>query len=362
MTLALNGIGRRVNGETWLAGIDLAIEPGGLYVLLGRTLAGKTSLLRILAGLDRPTTGEMTEGGGSLVGVPVRKRDIAFVYQQFVNYPSFSVYDNIAAPLRRKRLARDEIDRRVKEAARLVHIEALMDRLPQNLSGGQQQRLAIARALVKQAGLLLLDEPLVNLDYKLREELRADLRTIFRGARNAVVYTTTEPDEALQIGGTTIVMHEGRVLQIGPAAEIYRNPASTTVAEVFSDPPMNIFAGQIEAGVLEFAGIRAPLPVHMRGTAAGPCRFGLSPHRVVENPAPGRSELTGRVMLTEVDGSSTFMHFEVGGEAWIMQRDGIHPRKPGSDCTVHVNPAEFYVFSPDGALLTAPTGHSREVA
>jgi glycerol transport system ATP-binding protein len=362
MTLRLRGIGRDVAGKMWLDGIDLTLEPGGLYVILGRTLAGKTSLLRILAGLDRPSRGRFEQDERSLLNVPVRKRDIAFVYQQFVNYPSFSVFNNIAAPLRRKGLGRDEIDRRVREAARIVHIDGMLDRLPQHLSGGQQQRLAIARALVKRAGLLLLDEPLVNLDYKLREELRADLRTIFRGADHAVVYTTTEPDEALQIGGTTIVMHEGRVLQVGPAAEIYRNPCSTTVAEVFSDPPINIVAGDISGGLLAFSGAKVPLPAHMQGAHAGACRLGLMPHRVLETPSRGSVELKGKVLLTEVDGSSTFTHLELEAEEWIMQRDGIHPKEPGTPCSVHVNPAEFYLFDAEGSLLTAPGARSREVA
>lgn len=362
MSIVLKGLGRSVNGAAWLSDINLTLEPGGLYVILGRTLAGKTSLLRILAGLDRPSRGEMRDGAENLVGVPVRKRDVAFVYQQFVNYPSFTVYDNIAAPLRRQRLDRAEIDRRVRSVAEIVHIDGFLDRLPQQLSGGQQQRLAIARALAKRAHLLLLDEPLVNLDYKLREELRADLRNIFRDAEHTVVYTTTEPDEALQIGGTTIVLHEGRVLQIGPAAEVHRNPASTTVAEVFSDPPMNIFEGRIEEGLLAFAGLRAPLPFHMQGGPSGPCRLGLPPHRITETAAPGRVQLTGTVTLAEVDGSSTFTHFEAVGANWVMQRDGIRPKPAGSACTVHLDPADFFLFGTDGMLRTAPGARTRKVA
>ena len=215
MTLVLERISRVVSGETHLHELSLALEPGSLNVLFGPTLAGKTSLMRVMAGLDRPTAGRVIWDGRDVTGVSVRRRQVAMVYQQFVNYPSFTVYDNIASPLKLAGLPKAEIDRKVREAASIMHIDGLLKRLPAELSGGQQQRTAIARALVKEAGLLLLDEPLVNLDYKLREELRAEMREIFKRHRSIVVYATTEPLEALMLGGTITVLHEGRVLQIG---------------------------------------------------------------------------------------------------------------------------------------------------
>ena len=173
----------------------------------------------------------------------MRKRDVAMVYQQFINYPSFSVFDNIASPLRRSGVSRAETERRVREVAGMLHIEDLMDRLPGELSGGQQQRIALARALVKEAKLLLLDEPLVNLDYKLREELRQELREIFENRESCVVYATTEPLEALMMSGNTIVVDAGRVLQMGATLDVYQRPVSERVGQVFSDPPINIIDG-----------------------------------------------------------------------------------------------------------------------
>lgn len=362
MTFEINNIGCKVGGETWLEDVTLSFEPGNLYVLLGRTGAGKTSLLRVAAGLQRPDRGTLVHNGTDLTGMPVRRRDIAFVYQQFVNYPSFTVYDNIAAPLRRKGMDRAALDAKVRTAAKMVRIDHLLDRLPQNLSGGQQQRLAIARALVKEAGVLLLDEPLVNLDYKLREELRADLRRIFRGGEATVVYSTTEPDEALQMGGTTIVMDEGRVIQVGPAAEVHANPCSTKVAEIFYDPPMNVIRCSVSGSMIEFAGIRTALPRHMQGSVPGSCLLGVPPHRI--RPAASREaeDLCGRVSLCEVDGSGTFVHFEHGGHEWVMKRDGVHPQPTGSECRVTIDPAGCFLFDASGQLLATPGSRQSEAA
>ncbi|HTU63235.1 MAG TPA: ATP-binding cassette domain-containing protein, partial [Polyangiales bacterium] len=171
--LELKDIGKLVERELQLNGVDLSFSLGSFTTLLGRLRAGKTSLLRIMAGLDRPSRGQVLWNGRDVTHEDVRKRDAAMVYQQFVNYPSFSVYDNIASPLRvQAQLDAKTIDKRVREVAERLHIEPLLQRLPAELSGGQQQRLAIARAMAKRAGLVLLDEPLANLDYKLREELR----------------------------------------------------------------------------------------------------------------------------------------------------------------------------------------------
>ncbi len=163
--------------------MSLTLERGTLSVLLGPTLAGKTSIMRLLAGLDKPTSGRVLVDGKDVTGFDVRKRSVAMVYQQFINYPTLSVYENIASPLRVQGVARDEIETRVRDAAKLLKLEPYLNRTPLQLSGGQQQRTAIARALVKGADLVLLDEPLANLDYKLREELRTELPRHLRGVR-----------------------------------------------------------------------------------------------------------------------------------------------------------------------------------
>ena len=216
MSICLESVTMVSMGESLISDVSLTVEPGTMNVLLGPTQAGKTTLMRLMAGLDKPTSGRILVDGKDVTGVPVRQRSVAMVYQQFMNYPSLSVYENIASPLRVARLSAEEIDRRVLQAARLLGLESMLDRAPHQLSGGQQQRTAIARAIVKGADLVLLDEPLANLDYKLREELREELPPILKQAGAILVYATAEPLEALLLGGITATLSEGRVIQRGP--------------------------------------------------------------------------------------------------------------------------------------------------
>jgi glycerol transport system ATP-binding protein len=206
MSFSVENVSVVAGDQTVIADVSLEFERGSMNVLLGATLAGKTTLMRLMAGLDKPTAGRIVADGRDVTGVPVRRRSVAMVYQQFVNYPSLSVYENIASPLRVAGVRSDEIDRRVREAARTLGLETLLDRLPAQLSGGQQQRTAIARAIVKRAELVLLDEPLANLDYKLREELREELPRILKQSGAILVYATTEPLEALLLGGATATL------------------------------------------------------------------------------------------------------------------------------------------------------------
>jgi glycerol transport system ATP-binding protein len=248
MQLALEGISKKVGAQQWLYEMSIAPRSGAVTVLLGATQAGKTSLMRIMAGLDVPSSGRVLVDGQDVVGMPVRQRNVAMVYQQFINYPSLKVWDNIASPLKLR--GEKNIDQRVRELAEKLHIEMFLDRVPAELSGGQQQRVALARALAKGAPLMLLDEPLVNLDYKLREELRDELSALFSVGDSTVIYATTEPAEALMLGGYTAVLDAGELLQYGPTAEVFHKPKSLRVARAFSDPPMNLLAASAQAGGL----------------------------------------------------------------------------------------------------------------
>jgi glycerol transport system ATP-binding protein len=234
MSVALDHVTRVVDGVPTIRDVSLTLERGALSVLLGPTLSGKTSIMRLLAGLDKPTQGRVLVDGKDVTGLDVRKRSVAMVYQQFINYPSLTVYENIASPLRVQGRPKAEIETRVRQAAQLLKLAPYLDRTPLQLSGGQQQRTAIARALVKGADLVLLDEPLANLDYKLREELRTELPRIFEASGAIFVYATTEPSEALLLGGRTICLWEGEVLQVGETPKVYHHPQTMRVAQVFS--------------------------------------------------------------------------------------------------------------------------------
>ncbi|MGD8250699.1 MAG: ABC transporter ATP-binding protein [Desulfobacterales bacterium] len=356
MGLSLRNVVKTVGRETHLHDISHEFESGSVNVILGRTLAGKTSLLRQMAGLDRPTRGRIFFNDKDVTGVKVRKRSVAMVYQQFINYPSLTVYKNIASPLKIAGHPKAEIDRRVREASRLLHIDNLLDRLPAELSGGQQQRTAIARSLVKDVDLLLLDEPLVNLDYKLREELREDLRHIFAERESIVVYTTTEPAEALMLGGNILIMDEGRLLQTGPTPDVYRRPANLKVAEVFSDPPINFMEGAIKAQEAVLCGdIRLPLTSHLKALAGGTYMFGArSNHLSLSRSSDEDAEATVTVELAEINGSETFVHTHYKGTTLIVQEDGIFKQKIGSRIPLFLNPNQLLAFNQAGQLVAAP--------
>jgi len=356
MAMVIEKVTRMVGRECHINDISLELQPGTFNILLGRTLSGKTSLMRLMAGLDRPTRGRILMDGRDVTGMSVRKRDVAMVYQQFINYPAMTVYRNISSPLRLARVAEAEIDRRVREVAEMLHIEKLLNRLPVELSGGQQQRTAIARALVKDTELLLLDEPLVNLDYKLREELRTEMREIFKRRESIVVYATTEPIEALALGGNTAVLYEGRLEQFGPTVEVYQHPQSTRIAQAFSDPAMNIVVGRIDdQGLLLRDAKPAPPVPHLSNLSPGEYRFGMrAGHLQIQRQTARDIEFETTIDLAEISGSETFVHVLHSEGTWTVQQQGIHKYQMGETARVCIDPARLYAFDLDGRLVAAP--------
>lgn len=244
---------------------------------------------------------------------------------------------------------------RVRALAERLHIEMFLDRYPAELSGGQQQRVALARALAKGAPLMLLDEPLVNLDYKLREELREELTQLFATGSSTVVYATTEPGEALLLGGHTAVLHEGELLQYGPTAEVFHRPNSLRVARAFSDPPMNLVPAQaVDTGLELPGGARLPMALPVDLAAAGLLTLGLRASALRLQARPGDVALQGVVELAEISGSDTFVHASTPWGELVAQVTGVHHLDLGSAVTLHLDPAHAYVFGTDGALLLAP--------
>lgn len=351
MQLTLDGISKKVGAEDWLYAMDLAPRPGAVTVLLGATQAGKTSLMRIMAGLDSPSHGRVKVDGQDVTGVPVRQRNVAMVYQQFINYPSMKVADNIASPLKLR--GEKNVMQRVRELAAKLHIEPFLDRLPAELSGGQQQRVALARALAKKAPLMLLDEPLVNLDYKLREELREELTLLFAAGESTVIYATTEPGEALLLGGYTAVMDAGELLQYGPTAEVFHAPKSLRVARAFSDPPMNLISAEAaNIGVKLNAGLELSIP--LPAAASKSLTIGVRASALRVEQRPGDVALQGKVELAEISGSDTFLHADTPVGEVVAQLTGVHFFGLGESVTLYLNPSQVYVFDAEGNLLVAP--------
>jgi glycerol transport system ATP-binding protein len=275
------------------------------------------------------------------------------VYQQFINYPNFTVYDNIASPLRVAGMAQSEIEARVEKVAELLRLKPMLKRRPNELSGGQQQRTAIARALVKDSDLILLDEPLANLDYKLREELRDELPKLFAGRDCIVVYATTEPVEALLFGGNTALLFEGRVTQFGPTSTIYRKPSDLVSAKVFSDPPINT-ARVLKRGEEIVLENQVKWRSRRIGQAIpdGTYTIGIRPHHISPTaPAKESSVIEGRVLVTELSGSESVIHFDMNGQTWVSQSHGIHPFEVGSSARLFVDVEQSFFFDGDNRLV-----------
>lgn len=356
MTVTLDHVTRTVEGVPHIRDVSLTFESGTLNVLLGPTLSGKTSIMRLLAGLDKPTTGRVLVGGKDVTGADVRQRSVAMVYQQFINYPSLTVYENIASPLRVQGKPRDEIKARVAEAAKLLRLEPFLKRTPLQLSGGQQQRTAIARALVKGADLVLLDEPLANLDYKLREELRAELPRIFEASGAIFIYATTEPTEALLLGGNTVCMWEGQALQMGETSNVYRRPRTLRVAQVFSDPPLNLVGIEKRNGTVQYAGGTAsPASGLYAGLADGAYRVGFRAHQLgLANGEADRHAFHATVTVTEITGSESFVHLTREGSNWVAVLHGVHEFEPGQTLDAVLDPNDVFVFDAADRLVAAP--------
>jgi glycerol transport system ATP-binding protein len=351
--LEMRNTAKLVGGEYHIRPTNLVLEKGQLNVLLGPTLSGKTSLMRLMCGLDKPTSGSIHFDGEDVTGKPVQARNVAMVYQQFINYPAMTVYENIASPLRLQKKDASTIDREVRKAADLMQMTPYLDRTPLNLSGGQQQRTALARAIVKNASLVLLDEPLANLDYKLREELREELPKIFASTGAVFVYATTEPSEALLLGGNTATLNEGRITQFGPTIELYRHPVDLLTAKTFADPPLNCLdVVKSGASFMRNGTTVLQVPDNLAGIADGPLTIAFQPHHLsFQAQHDTAARLSVQTMISEIAGSESFIHLRYQGVNWVMLEHGFHDISPDQTVDIYVDARHLLAFGPDGRAL-----------
>lgn len=369
MSLQLQNIGLTVNNQIYLDDVNVRFESGAFNVLLGRTLAGKTSLMRVIAGLDKPTQGKVLIHGQDITSLAVQKRNVSMVYQQFINYPHLSVWENIASPLKLAKISASEIENRVSEIAELLHIAPFLQRLPTELSGGQQQRCAMARALVKDAQIILFDEPLVNLDYKLRESLRLELKALFKRRQSIAVYATTEAHEALALGGTTTLLHEGSVLQSGEALTQYYQPSNLAAADLCHEPPMNRLSVEKTAHSL-LAGEQVDISsqAHLTNLSDDYYQCAVRPERV-SLCSTGVAELVlqAKVDLAEISASETYLHVtlvhpNLNQHSWVVHLRGIHNFHYDSVITLFVALHDLYVFTPQGRSVFNPSMGRQDAA
>ena len=351
MSLELKNVEKKVGIETYIYPTNIKLEKNTINVLLGSTLAGKTTLMQIMAGLDKPTNGEIWFNGENVTGKQVQKRNVSMVYQQFINYPSFTVFENIASPLKITGVNSDEIKERVGKVAELLKLSAMLDKKPDELSGGQQQRTALARALVKDSDLILLDEPLANLDFKLREELREELPKLFEDRECIVVYATTDPSDALMIGGNTATILEGKIIQYGKTLNVYNKPENLTSAKVFSDPPMNIaeISKSGDTCKLTDNSVQWKSDVKIKD---GKYKIGIRPHNITTYKEGNNTvEINGKVLISELSGSESLIHFTNGNLNWVSLSNGIQQKNIGENTKLFMNVDEFLYFDENNRLV-----------
>jgi glycerol transport system ATP-binding protein len=359
MGISVEGISKSIQGNPILREVAFEVADGDFATLLGATGAGKTTLLRILAGIERPDTGRVLFDGVDVTAMPVQKRDVAFVYQQFVNYPSLTVFENIASPLRVKRpkLTGPEIESRIHEAAELLGLTEILQHRPEEISGGQQQRTAIARALVKESKYIFLDEPLANLDYKLREELRGELKRIFRDRGGAVVYATPEPIDALSMGSHVGYMQDGALLQFGPTREVYERPSTADVGAFFSHPMMNIVECECvrregRAFVSVSKELQFPWPDEDAVIPEGGYLLGVRAHALTKAREGERgASFSANVQFAEVVGSDTEIHLEHAGHSMIALVPSIESHRLGETLRMVMDPARCFLFDRNSRAL-----------
>ncbi|HTI73955.1 MAG TPA: sn-glycerol-3-phosphate ABC transporter ATP-binding protein UgpC [Mycobacterium sp.] len=312
---------RYAGGVTALNSLNLTVADGEFLILVGPSGCGKSTALRLLAGLDKPTSGEVRIGGEVVNSLAPGERDIAMVFQNYALYPHMSVYRNLAYGLRQRRTPRAEVERRVRETAELLQITELLDRKPGQLSGGQRQRVAMGRALVRKPQAFLLDEPLSNLDAKLRNQVRGDLKRLHREVPVTSIYVTHDQVEAMTLGDRLCVMSGGEVQQIGTTDDIYNRPANTFVAAFMGSPPMNLLPGVIRSGVLHIGGTE----VTAVPSPDGPVTVGVRPEHLQLHTTYTAGMVAARVDFVEPLGSHVLVtaQVEVRGEGVLSDADQV---------------------------------------
>lgn len=321
--LTVEGLVKKFAEKAAVDGIDLEVPQGAFLCILGPPGAGKTTLARTIAGLEKPTDGKIYLDGVDVTAVPPRERDVAMVFQGFAMYPHMTVFKNLAYPLRKRKFSHDEIEKNVKRVSQMLHIEHLLDRQPATLSGGERQRVVIGRAMVRTPKIYLLDEPLTNLDAKLRIEFRTELKRLQKELGQTIVYFTPDPPEAMALAEELAVINLGKIEQRGTTAEIYGKPKNVFVGGYVGSPSMNLFDGSIVEKAARLFFDAGPFSLDL-ATAKDrfsdiprvPLVMGVRPEDVeTYKRPPEKSLLHGRVKLVEVVGSDTIIHIVVDGVA-----------------------------------------------
>lgn len=328
--IVLDGITKSFGAHKALRDLDLVVEDGEFFVLLGRTGAGKTTTLRVIAGLEKPESGTVSIGGRDVGGWTAAQRDVALVLQQYSLYPRLTVRGNLEFPLRSKirNVPESEIAARVEKAAKTLQITHLLDRKVERLSGGEMQRVSIGRAIVRQPQVFLMDEPLSALDAKLRESLRVELKRLHSELRATFLFVTHDQVEAMSMGDKIGVLRQGRLVQVGTPSDIYERPLNTFVARSVGSPPMNLIEGRLAGDAAELGGFRLPVAAARAG-AERAVTFGVRPENVtLQAGAPGEARVfdiedQGVIKVLALDMGGTRLHVTVPAGTHVTRDETV---------------------------------------
>lgn len=363
--LQLSDIDKHYDDFHALKSINLSVEKEEFVVFVGPSGCGKTTLLRSISGLETVTSGKIELDGRDITEIHPSKRNVAMVFQNYALFPHLNVFDNIAFGLKLQNLSGSEIRKRVERAANLLHIEQLLTRKPKQLSGGQRQRVAIGRAIVKQPKLFLFDEPLSNLDAKLRVRMRAELLNLHYETRNTIVYVTHDQVEAMTMGDRIVILHEGQVEQIGSPLEVYERPANKFVAGFIGSPQMNFLPVTVENQKVDHLRCTSTalgpitLPLRVDGSVEGrSLTLGVRPEHVKLEPGANRVKVPGVVSIVESLGSETCVHTSVGDDAIVVARTaGIASPERNHRVQLFFPPEHLYLFDEnERTLAVQPAG------
>ena len=335
-------------GVQAVAGLSLDIEEGEFVVLVGPSGCGKSTTLRMVAGLETITDGDLRIDGRRVNDVKPRDRDIAMVFQTYALYPHMTVFENMAFGLRLRKTDDAEVQRRVGGAAQLLGLDDLLERKPGALSGGQRQRVAMGRAIVREPKVFLFDEPLSNLDAKLRVQMRAEIASLHRRLETTMLYVTHDQVEAMTLATRIAVMNDGELMQFGAPLELYNTPANVFVASFIGSPAMNLAAGSFDAGRFVAKGLELDsLPV----VDSGEGTVGIRPEHL-EPCAPDAADLVGVVSHVERMGAATYAHLDTPTEQrWILRMDGDAKLAPDDTIGLHINPQLIHTFDAEGRRI-----------
>jgi multiple sugar transport system ATP-binding protein len=341
MDVRYEGVSKSFDGAEALAPLDLHVPDGTFLALLGPSGCGKTTALRLLAGLEMPTTGRIFIGSRNVTHAPPRSRDVAMVFQSYALYPHLRVFQNIAYPLRVRKVAKEEQDRQVRAVARLLGLEELLGRRPRQLSGGQRQRVALARAIIRQPQVFLMDEPLSNLDAQLRLQMRAEIKRLQRELGVTTLYVTHDQVEAMTMADLVAVLERGRLQQLATPAELYAHPANLFVARFCGSPPMNALAGEVADGRF----VTACGSVAIRyGAPPGRVTLGFRPEHA-ELVEPGEANaLSGEIYVVEPLGNETLVAVDLDGTLVNVRERADFAAPLGSRCGVRPLPRHLHLF------------------